>query len=77
MADVASGVTPGVAGGPLPDLEVACDHCNGEGELGSHAGDVRCHKCGGAGHIPTEFGLRILALVRHNLRIGRADVDWR
>jgi hypothetical protein len=38
---------------------------------------VDCHRCSGAGFIPTKFGEKMLALVRHNLRLGGPAVGWR
>jgi hypothetical protein len=62
----------------LPELEVVCKECRGEG--GSKwAGEwSECSFCDGAGYIPTEFGQKVLALVRHNLRLDAAPLlKWR
>ena len=53
----------------FPPLEVVCSRCSGKG--GHYECDrwISCHFCQGAGHIPTEFGERVLALIRHNLQL--------
>jgi len=52
----------------LPSLEARCEHCGGIGFFGIGARRRRCGLCDGAGHIPTEFGERVLALMRHNFK---------
>jgi hypothetical protein len=53
----------------IPILEVPCGKCGGSGRYdeGDHV-RRRCPWCEGAGFEPTEFGERILALMRHNFR---------
>lgn len=51
----------------LPSLEFPCESCDTRGtDWYTHD---RCAKCGGSGHIPTEFGERVLDLMRHNIRL--------
>jgi hypothetical protein len=52
------------------DFEVGCEFCDGKGRTRSERDGkwYHCDVCGGAGHIPTPLGTRILALVRHNFR---------
>ena len=52
----------------LPELETLCPECNGDTDYnGNPSGPWRpCGSCDGAGYIPTEFGERVLALIRHN-----------
>lgn len=56
----------------LPPLESPCERCEGAGGFWSDGGYGdewrRCHQCHGAGHVPTPFGERVLALMRHNFR---------
>ena len=56
------------------DLETKCPYCNGKG--GAHDRDseredgwLDCFNCKGSGFVPTEAGVRILALIRHNSRV--------
>ena len=52
----------------LPELELLCPRCAGEGgetELGKWHD---CIECGGAGYIPTRAGSQLLALMRHNFK---------
>jgi hypothetical protein len=52
-------------------LERRCVFCNGEGGAGpSELCDrfLSCTRCHGSGHLPTETGKKILALMRHNFR---------
>jgi hypothetical protein len=51
----------------LPTLENLCQRCEGRGwfDEGDHV-RRRCRWCEGAGYEPTEFGERVLALMRHN-----------
>jgi DnaJ-class molecular chaperone len=63
----------------LPELEVRCERCEGRGEE-DEVGTFRtydCPECGGAGFVPTEFGQKVLAIVRHNLRITHGSMSWR
>jgi hypothetical protein len=54
----------------LPDLESSCPICKGKGGCRlEDTGEWRdCGICYGAGYMPTAFGEKILALVRHNFR---------
>ena len=52
----------------IPDLEELCGSCRGEGCYRGREGPVRCDVCNGAGFISTEFGERILNLMRHNFK---------
>jgi hypothetical protein len=67
----------------LPVLETLCGECEGQGgdwSEGGYGGDWRrCWHCNGAGHVPTPFGQRVLALMRHNFRpmLGDARADPR
>lgn len=50
------------------ELEVKCNSCDGVGrwkEEGSGRARV-CGRCDGSGYIMTEFGEKILVLIRHN-----------
>ena len=50
-------------------LEVECPRCDGRGHYDEGDGEhQRCAVCDGAGYMPTEFGRRILGLMRHNFR---------
>ena len=53
----------------LPELETVCEHCRGKWS--------DCHRCGGSGYIPTEFGERVLALLRHNINLDAAALRFR
>lgn len=46
-----------------PEVEVVCSMCDGSGEFMCR----RCHNCDGTGHVPTELGRKILAMVCRNL----------
>ena len=50
------------------ELEVVCTYCHGKGrwQEDGNGRDRVCGMCDGAGYIPTEFGVRVLQLVRHN-----------
>jgi DnaJ-class molecular chaperone len=48
-------------------LEEKCENCDGSGR--SYGDD--CPGCHGTGYVPTDAGERILALLRHQLHIGR------
>ena len=52
----------------IPDLEDLCGSCRGKGYDRGRGGPVRCDVCNGAGFISTEFGERILNLMRHNFK---------
>lgn len=58
----------------LPELEVKCDRCNGDGGESMRDGSVvYCTKCNGAKYIPTECGIEILALLMHNIKLSIHD----
>lgn len=61
----------------LPILEVVCDRCRGEGGYQEYSGWVDCCYCGGAGYIPTDAGEKILALIRHNIKLNSGGISWR
>jgi DnaJ-class molecular chaperone len=57
-------------------LEQLCNICKGHGkhhECG-HPNLSRCYACDGSGYIPTEFGEKVLALMRHNFKTMLQDV---
>jgi hypothetical protein len=49
-------------------LEAPCKYCNGRGLIRDDGERHKCPICDGSGCEPTEFGRRILALVRRNFR---------
>jgi len=51
----------------VPVLEVTCPECKGKGffENAYVWGRDRCPTCDGAGYVPTEYGKRVLALLKH------------
>jgi len=51
----------------LPNLEMVCPRCDGDGRS-IECADDECALCDGAGFIPTLFGRQILNLMRHNSR---------
>ncbi len=61
--------------GSLPELETACRLCDGEGRVHEEGKWRRCGCCDGAGYEPTEFGERVLNLLRHNFRPMREDME--
>ena len=48
-------------------LEMKCPRCQG---LGAPDGDLRypCRNCAGRGYVPTDFGNKVIELVRHNFK---------
>ena len=50
----------------IPILEKQCEHCDGEG-VEPYVGG-RCYCCNGSGFETTEFGDRVLRLMKHNLK---------
>jgi DnaJ-class molecular chaperone len=49
------------------DLEVPCRSCRGtRGAFDDDGVRESCADCGGAGYVPTEYGQKVLALMRHN-----------
>jgi hypothetical protein len=61
----------------LPVLETCCDYCRGAGRWREERScrERCCGMCGGAGFIPTEFGERVLQLIRHNAAILSISQD--
>lgn len=61
------------------DLEVSCALCNGRGwhiYVENEEDRTPCYKCNGSGFVPTEAGVRILSLIRHNARLTvSAELD--
>lgn len=57
------------------NLEESCHACLGEGCLRGREGFVHCCVCNRAGYIPTEFGEKVLALMRHNFRSMLQDAQ--
>lgn len=55
----------------LPELEVKCWRCWGNGVIpsGNHADVVPCEECGGLGWLPTEDGKRLLDFVQRHLAL--------
>ena len=49
------------------ELESVCAFCHGAGGHDGLRGRVRCMNCKGAGHVPTNFGEKVIAIMRHNL----------
>ena len=51
-------------------LEDKCPYCYGKGESIQEGSGRRllCEMCNGSGYVPTEFGERVLALMRHNFK---------
>jgi len=57
----------------IPDFEIMCPKCNGRGwmlDIEQDEGKSACDNCEGAGYTPTEIGVRILKLIRHNSRVN-------
>ena len=54
----------------FPELEHSCQECAGKGgQTAMYADDWEvCSACMGAGYIPTDFGRKVLALMRHQKR---------
>jgi DnaJ-class molecular chaperone len=54
----------------FPVLEEHCGSCDGQGWYWPEDRDSRrwCEVCNGAGFVPTEFGERVLELMRHNFK---------
>ena len=59
----------------LPELETSCRLCEGAGRVHEEGRYRRCGCCNGAGYEPTEFGKKVLAMMRHNFRSMREDAD--
>ena len=52
----------------LPVLEQPCRKCGGRGTYSGGGDRETCGLCEGAGYVPTEVGMRVLDLMRHNFR---------
>ena len=52
----------------LPELETLCPECEGAGGSVYRNEYTPCHECDGAGYLPTEFGKKFVAMMRHNFR---------
>ena len=50
----------------IPALEIRCERCDGRGRVGNPRED--CVVCSGSGFELTEFGEKVLRLMRHRLR---------
>jgi DnaJ-class molecular chaperone len=61
-------ITTDIANHQLPELEQLCPQCKGRGRWNDGSGLDRCNLCGGAGYKPTEFGKKVIALMRHNFK---------
>jgi DnaJ-class molecular chaperone len=59
------------------ELEELCDRCDGEGRYrGEYPAEWRrCDHCNGAGFVPTEFGEKVLTLMRHNFKPMLQDAN--
>jgi hypothetical protein len=59
-----------------PDLERLCVSCGGKGVYEGGGRSVACHSCGGSGWETTEFGERVLELMRHNFKPMLRDAGY-
>ncbi len=61
----------------LPDLEVKCWSCWGEGvvSLENHGDLMPCPQCGGVGWIPTEDGNRLLLFLKRHLAVHVEEAE--
>jgi hypothetical protein len=52
------------------ELETLCETCNGKGGRfdPDDGSGFYCDDCGGSGYMPTEFGKKVLAMIRHNFQ---------
>jgi reverse gyrase len=50
------------------DLESLCLECGGKCGEQKRGKWYPCHACLGSGYVPSEFGKRVVALIRHNLK---------
>jgi hypothetical protein len=57
------------------DLETPCNACDGEGQYRKEGEWRRCRRCDGAGYIPTDLGIKVLDLMRHNFRPMLQDAE--
>lgn len=58
----------------FPPLEQICPVCHGAkgrrySEIEEDDGWADCYKCQGSGFVPTELGVQILTLMRHNSKV--------
>ena len=49
------------------EFEIACQNCDGFGGWRENGVWGKCPKCGVKGFFPTEFGERVLDLMRRNM----------
>jgi hypothetical protein len=62
----------------LPDLETVCGRCQGRSGHKESGEWIDCHFCAGAGFIPTDFGAKVIALLKHNLVLNEnSQTSWR
>lgn len=54
------------------ELETRCARCNGEGSVN---GRDPCEKCEGCGQETTEFGSKVLSLIRNHFAAMLRDLD--
>lgn len=56
----------------IPNLETQCTACGGASQYYCSEDDCfkACEKCNGSGFVPTDFGKRVLSLVRHNAKVS-------
>lgn len=58
------------------ELKIPCRECEGRGKWREQGYFFRCPECEGVGSFPTEFGEKILELIRQNLNnMLRFDAD--
>lgn len=59
----------------LPELEVKCWRCWGEGVLAGedHGEMIDCPECNGVGWIPTDDGRRLLHFLERHLAVDVED----
>jgi hypothetical protein len=53
----------------LPELEIRCRKCDGRGRHGPGGVRERCGLCDGSGYETTEFGEKVLILMRRRFRL--------
>jgi hypothetical protein len=59
----------------LPELETVCEECEGAGRLYTEGRWIRCALCHGSGCELTDFGQKVLDLMRHNFRSIQEDLE--
>lgn len=55
-------------------LEILCRECGGSGDTDGYGKLHRCPVCDGSGWETTEFGERVLELMRHHFRPMLQDI---